>query len=246
MIHRVIALSSALLLVCASALLADATPNILSVGGEATVYVQPDNVRVHVGVLTISPQLSQARDENARVSQAVLGAIEALKHPDTYLKSVGFEITTVVEDKSSHDLEPPRIVGYQVRNRIAVRVTNAAPAELSRRAAAILDAAVAHGANELGDIEVFVLDQEPYKQDALLKAVHNAREKAGAIAKALDVKIRGYQGVDAQDVDYFGYRGASNMLMQAAGPMAGSGDATPIEAGLVQITARVSLRCIIE
>ena len=244
--YRTITISCAVLLVCATGLLADAEPNVLSVSGQAVVYVQPDNVRVHVGVLTISPQLAEARQENARVSQAVLGAIEALKYSDTYIKSVGFEITTVVEDKNSHDLEPPRIVGYQVRNRIAVRVTNAAPAELSRRAAAILDAAVAHGANELGDIEVFVLDQEPHKQDALLKAVSNAREKAGAIAKALDVNIKGYQGVDAQDVDYFGYRGASNMLMQSAGPIGGSGDATPIEAGLVQITARVSLRCIIE
>lgn len=244
--YRTITISCALLLVCATGLLADAEPNVLSVSGQAVVYVQPDNVRVHVGVLTISPQLAEARQENARVSQAVLGAIEALKYSDTYIKSDGFDITTVVEDRNSHDLEPPRIIGYQVRNRLAVRVTKAEPAELSRRAAAIVDAAVAHGANELGDIEVFVLDQEPHKQDALLKAVANARQKAVAIAQALDVTIEGYQNVDAQDVDYFAYRGASNVLLQAAGPMSASDDATPIEAGLVQISARISLRCIIK
>jgi hypothetical protein len=216
------------------------------VDGEATVYAEPDNVRVHVGVLTVAAELAQARGENARASQAILEAIEALKYPDVYIKSVAFDLSAIMEERIRGELKPPRIIGYQVRNRIAVRLTNASPAQLSQRAASVLDAAAAQGANDLGDIEVFVLDQDAHRQEALLKAVSNARDKAEAIAKALDVRIVGYQNVAAQDVRHYGYRPhADNVMLQMAAPAGGDGVGTPIEAGLIQISARVSLQCII-
>jgi uncharacterized protein YggE len=202
-------------------------------------------VRVRVGVLSISESLPEARQENARVSTAVLDAIEGLKYPDIYVKSVGFDVSTLVEDKSSRDLEPPRIIGYQVRNALTIRMTNAEPSELSQRAASVLDTAVANGANEVGNIEVFVLDQDKHKKQALIEAVLNAKDKAEALAQTLEVRIVGYQSVSAQDVDYYMPR-RDNVLMQSVAPSGGGTTSTPVEAGLVQITARASLQCLME
>ncbi len=222
---------------------ADETPSLLHVTGQATVYAVPDNVRVSVGVLTISSELEAARDENAAIFQKVLDAIAALQYKDMFMKSVGFDVSTITEDKSSHDLSPPKIIGYRVENQLTIRVTNAPPEELSKRAANIIDIAVSNGANTVGSLEIFVKEQEQYKQEALLAAVKNAREKAQAIAKTLDVKIVGYRSVTAQDVGYYSAR-RDMQMMNVAG--VGGGAATTVEAGLVQITANVSLSCEIE
>ncbi|GAG45347.1 unnamed protein product, partial [marine sediment metagenome] len=165
----------------------------------------------------------------------------ALKYEDMFMKSVGFDVSTITEDKSTHDLIPPKIVGYRVENELTIRVTNAPPEELSKRAANIIDTAVKNGANTVGSLEIFVKEQDKYKQEALLEAVKNARQKAQAIAEALGVKIVGYRNVSAQDVGYYSPRAP---MMQSAA--VGGGAGTTVEAGLVQIAANVSLSCEIE
>ncbi len=221
---------------------AEETPSLLHVNGQATVYAVPDNVRVSVGVLTISSELEAARNNNAAIFKRVLDAIAALKYEDMFMKSAGFDVSTISEDKSSHDLSPPKIVGYRVVNELTIRVTNAPPEELSKRAANIIDTAVKNGANTVGSLEIFVKEQDKYKQEALLKAVKNARQKAQAIAETLGVKIVGYRTVSAQDVGYYAPR---REMMQRAS-VGGGGAGTTVEAGLVQITANISLSCEIE
>lgn len=221
---------------------AQETPSLLHVNGQATVYAVPDNVRVSVGVLTISPELEAARNDNAAIFKRVLDAIAALKYEDMFMKSVGFDVSTITEDKHPRDLMPPKIIGYRVVNELTIRVTNAPPEELSKRAANIIDTAVKNGANTVGSLEIFVKEQDKYKQEALLEAVKNARAKAQAIAETLGVKIIGYRNVSAQDVGYYSPRAP---MMQRA-EVGGGGAGTTVEAGLVQISANVSLSCEIE
>ncbi len=221
---------------------ADQPPNLLHISGEATIYVKPDNVRVHVGVRSISSELSAARQNNAETFDRVLKAIAALKYEDMTMKSVGFDVSTIVEDKNSRDLIPPKIIGYQVKNELTIRVTNAPPEELSRRAATIIDTAVQNGANEVGGLEIFVKDQAKYKEEAMLAAAKDARRKAHALAATLDLRLVGFTNVSVQDVGQYAPRRQMQM-MNVAGSGAGGGATTAIEAGLVQITARVSVTC---
>ncbi len=221
---------------------ADRPPNLLHVSGQATIYVKPDNVRIHVGVLSISSELSAARRNNAETFDRVLKAIAALKYEDMTMKSVGFNVSTIVEDKNHRDLIPPKIIGYEVKNELTIRVTNAPPEELSRRAATIIDTAVQNGANEVGGLEIFVKDQEKYKEEAMLAAAKDARRKAHALAATLDLRLVGFTNVSVQDVGHYAPRRQMQM-MNVPGSGAGGGATTAIEAGLVQITARVSVTC---
>ena len=222
---------------------ADQPLKLLHVSGEATIYVKPDNVRVHVGVLSISSELSAARQENAETFERVLKAIAALKYEDMTMKSVGFDVSTITEDKNNRDLVPPKIIGYRVKNELTIRVTNAPPEELSKRAATIIDTAVQNGANEVGGLEIFVKEQDKYKEEAMLAAAKDARQKAHALAATLDLRIRGFTSVSVQDVGYYQPQYRQMQMMNVASSGAGGGATTAIEAGLVQITARVSVTC---
>lgn len=221
---------------------AQESQNLLTVSGQATVYAKPDNVRVSVGVETISADLEVARNENAATFQRVLAAIEALGYPDMFMKSTGYDLSVIEENKDYRDLEPPKIIGYRVSNSLTIRLTGAEPEELSKRAAGVIDAAVKAGANNVGELQIFVLDEDKHKQEALVAAVKNAREKAETMAATLGVRIVGYKNVSAQELGYMPRR---EMMMQMA-PVAGGAEATPIEAGMVQISASASLSCLIE
>ena len=129
-----------------------------------------------------------------------------------------------------------------MKNELTIRVTNAPPEELSRRAATIIDTAVQNGANEVGGLEIFVKDQARYKEEAMLAAAKDARRKAHALAATLDLKLVGFTSVSVQDVGHYGQRRQMQMMnVDSSG--AGGGASTAIEAGLVQITARVSVTC---
>ena len=242
MTRHLIPVTVLLLIATTVCVAADRPPNLLHISGEATIYVKPDNVRVHIGVHSISSELSAARHENAKTFDRVLKAITALKYEDMTMKSVGFDVSTIVEDKNHRDLIPPKIIGYEVKNELTIRVTNAPPEELGKRAATIIDTAVQNGANEVGGLEIFVKDQDKYKQEAMLAAAKDARRKAHALAATLDLRLVGFTSVSVQDVGYYQPRRQMQM-MNVAPSGAGGGATTAIEAGLVQITARVSVVC---
>jgi uncharacterized protein len=243
MTRHVIPVTVLLLIAATICVAADQSPKLLHVSGQATIYVKPDNVRVHVGVRSISSELSAARQENAKTFDRVLEAIAALKYEDMTMKSVGFDVSTIVEDKNSRDLIPPKIIGYEVKNELTIRVTNAPPEELSRRAATIIDTAVFNGANEVGGLEIFVKDQDKYQEEAMLAAAKDARQKAHALAATLDLRLVGFTNVSVQDVGYYQPQYRQMQMMNVAPSGAGGGATTAIEAGLVQITARVNVVC---
>ncbi len=218
----------------------------LNSNGEAIVYVKPDNVRVHVGVLSISPELAAARQENATTFQRVLDAVKALKYDNMFMKSVAFDVSTLTENRNIQDLKPPQIVGYQVQNELSIRLTGDDAEKLSERAANLIDAAVGAGANRVGNIEIFVMDETKYKEEALIKAIENARSRAQKMAAVLGLEIVGYQNVNAQQDYYYASRMNNSLMQTAAAPSGGDGASTPVEAGLVQIRATASLTCIIE
>lgn len=232
----------ALLVMCAFGVQAADDVRTMHVTGEATVMASPDDVRVEVGVQTISAELQAAQQNNAVTFQKVLDAIRGLDFENMTMKTVGFDVSTITEDKSSHDLQPPEIIGYRVENNVSIRMTGAEPNVLSSRAAAVIDAAVSNGANRVGSIDIFIMDDAQYREEAMLKAAADARDKADKLAAALDAKITGYQNISTQDIGYSPpYR--REMVQRAS---VGGGAGTTVEAGMVQIQARVNLAVTIQ
>jgi uncharacterized protein YggE len=54
----------------------------------------------------------------------------------------------------------------------------------------VVDAGLKAGANQLEGVQFALRDDLPQREEALKKAVNEARRKAGAMAEAMDVELR--------------------------------------------------------
>ena len=101
------------------------------------------------------------------------------------------------------------------------------------RAGALIDAAVAAGANTVNGPTLDVSDRDARYRDALGKAVEDARAKAAALARAGGFGVGQVSSVTEQAAS-----GAPVPVYEAA---AAKSNATPIEPGTQDVTADVTV-----
>ena len=77
----------------------------------------------------------------------------------------------------------PKIVGYQVSNEVRVTVRDIG------KSGALLDQVVTAGANQISGIQFDVADPQAAADEALRKAIADARRKAELMAAAAGVRI---------------------------------------------------------
>ncbi len=161
----------------------------LNASGEAFVTVVPDIAIVTIGVTTRGETARAALDQNsaetARVIEAITGAgVEARD-----VQTSGFNVSPVYEerppriDDQGGVMEMPKIVGYQVTNEVRVTVRDIG------KSGALLDQVVTAGANQISGIQFDVSDPQAAADEALRKAIADARRKAELMAAAAGVRI---------------------------------------------------------
>jgi hypothetical protein len=141
--------------------------------GQGKVTAVPDLAVLRLGVQTNGDNLSDVQYENATVSQAVLDGLRQMGVSD--IKTFQYSI-----DKLYDYVEGNRIDrGYTVRNILEIRTNQ------MNQVGAIIDTAVANGANVVDFISFEVSEPDFYYQQALNLAVLNAIQKARSIAMNL-------------------------------------------------------------
>ena len=159
-------------------------PRIL-VSGEGSSELAPD---MAILVLTVTREAETARealDANSAAMAEVLRAMKAEGIAERDLQTQGFAIQPRYHypaPRSSGDREPPRIIGYTVRNRPSVRVRDIG------KTGAILDKSVTLGVNEGGNITFTNDDPSSAIAEARTAAVKDARRKADTLAAAAEVE----------------------------------------------------------
>jgi len=159
-------------------------PRIL-VTGEGSTDLAPD---MAVLALTVSRQAETARsalDANSSAMNEVLSAMKAEGIEARDLQTSGFSIQPNYfhpPKQPSGKREPPRIIGYTVRNSLTVRVRDISSV------GNILDKSVSLGVNEGGNIRFTNDDPSDAITQARVKAVKNAILKANTLAEAAGVK----------------------------------------------------------
>src|SRR4051794_6495628 len=160
--------ASALAGVAAPALIrADSTdprPGTISVTGTGTVTTEPDTATTTFGVVT---QGSTAREAMLQNSEEMAKVIEALKRAGIASKDVQ---TQYVSLDPRYDNQGREVVGYSATNSVSAIVRDLA------QAGAVIDAAVAAGANNVSGPSLSRDDQG--------KLYNDAPERGGAGAKA--------------------------------------------------------------
>lgn len=198
----------------------------IEVSGNASVAVPADRARVAFAVETRAMTASDAAGENALIMDAVLGAVRGGDIPDLTVETFGY---TVRPEYSFGEDRARTIEGYTALNNVRA-VTSDVDA-----IGALIDLAIAAGANRVASIAFETADPEPARAEALALAVRHARTQARTIAETLGHELGAALEVRG-GADHPTPRGVDmDMMMMRA-------EATPIEPGEGSVSANVTVR----
>ena len=199
--------------------------HLVGASGQATVSVKPDQAKLDVGVVTQAVTAQDAAAQNASQVAAVLAQLQTVLGSGADIKTIGYSLNATYRYPQG---APPVLTGYSASNTVEVTMT-----DLSLIGRTI-DAASQAGANSVQGLQFSVQDEEPVRQQALGLATKQARAHAQAIASGIGASLGAV--VLAQEGG-----GTTPVRVLAATPAAAS-TPTPIETGLVQIQASVSIQ----
>ena len=197
----------------------DPAARTITVSGTGSVSAVPTQAGFDFGVSTRAKTAQQALADDSAQMRKLIAALEAAGVPASSLQtsSVSLEPVTSGDDSA--------IVGYSASNTVSATV-----AQLSK-AGAIVDAAVAAGANQVDGPNLTVADQKAQYDEALKAAVADARAKAQVLAAAGGLQVGSVASVEENTGS------APVPFAQSAADSAG----TPIQAGTQQVTASVTV-----
>jgi uncharacterized protein YggE len=147
------------------------------------VIVMADTATVHIGFIAYGPDSDAAYATGSRISNAIVKSLTSAGVPNDAIESENQNVSPVQEyqiDKLTPAEKAQR--KFQVVQSWTVRT----PAD---DAAKILDLAVKAGANQSGQIDWSLKDENAPQAEAAAKALQRARTVAGEMAKGLNVRF---------------------------------------------------------
>jgi uncharacterized protein YggE len=193
------------------------SPGTLEVSGTGTVSVTPDTATMSFGVTTEARTASAALAEN---SDAAAKVIAALKKTGIAAKDIQ---TQFVSLSPRYTDSGNVIIGYTASNSVSALLRDL------QSAGAVIDAAVAAGANQVSGPSLSPSDESARYRQALKAAVADARAKADALAEAGHFTIGAIVSVTEETAT------PMPVIDGRATPTAGP----PVEPGTQQIQATV-------
>jgi uncharacterized protein YggE len=179
MIKKRVLLSAFVIAATALALPALAAEKLVTVTGQATIAVAPDSAVIRIGVTSQGKTAKEASDSNAKQMTAVMAAIKSSGIAERDMRTSRLSLQPQYENKGG----TARLLGFRVTNQLTVKIRDI------DRLPAILDRAIAAGANEMSGIEFVVSGQSKLLDQARDDAVADAHRKAALYAKAAGAKL---------------------------------------------------------
>ena len=205
----------------------------VSVSGDSTVQAQPDTAVVTLSVVTQARQASEAQQQNAAQTDAVVKALKSAVGTGAEVKTSGYSLQPQRVYKEG---QPPTITGYEARNSVTVTLNDL------KKVGAVIDAAGQAGANDISGIAFSLKQDRPALDRALSEATKEAVSKAQVIAQALGGRVSRIVEVleDGFQRPQPIYQTAEVAMMRTAATN------TPVEVGSLDIRSRVQLIAEIE
>ena len=201
----------------------------LTVSGSGTVLVESDLAVVTVGVREASTDVlvaqSTVNEKIAAIKQSLLDA--GAKESEINTDSINIYANYDYSDNTEV------IVGYTANNTLSVRTTDI------DNVGALIDAAFAAGANTLDNVQFTVQDDSEAREQALTKAVEDARRKAEVLAAAAGLQIASIESIAESGV--YTYDSMRNYAMMDEATTESGGAGTLVQAALVSVDAMVSM-----
>jgi uncharacterized protein len=207
---------------------------VLSVGGRGEVSARPDRATVVLGAVAQAEQASEAQRQVNAIMQRAFQQIRGLEVLEESISTVGLTLEPVYSRPSPRgEQHEPKIVGFRARNSIRIQLDDL---NLIGR---VLDLGIEAGANEVQGVNFELRDDRRVRQEALRRAVQEARMKAEAMSEAMGVRLESIIEIAEADVGFQPpqpmFEGAQmrGMMMDAS---------TPVHPGQIRTEARVVVR----
>jgi uncharacterized protein YggE len=178
---HVFALAGAALL-ATPALAQTVPPSAISVTGEASVSVAPDQARIDGGVTSEAKTAREASDANNAAMGKVLLALKGAGIEETDYQTSRLSLQPQYPPNPNRT-GPAVISGYRASNRVTIKLRDVT------KVASIIDVLVSAGANEIGGINFVVTQASKHLDEAREQAIADARRKAQIYAKAAGVTL---------------------------------------------------------
>jgi hypothetical protein len=223
--NKIVALVLACILTCMVMTTGSANDDrsTVTVTGEASLKVKNDEAVLRLGVVTKAQSAKEAAAANAKIMTDVKKAIIHMGVPADKIETQRYDVEYKKDDT------PVRT--YETGNAFRVKVQD------TEKAGQIIDAAVSAGVNRIDSIVFIAKNVNAAKEEALKRAIENAKEKAKIMAEALGKRIVNVVSIEENSVSYvprYASRSASMLL-------AAKEAVTPLEGGESTVQATVTI-----
>lgn len=193
--------------------------------GMGRVEVPPNQASVTVGFQVQRPTAADASAEANRVAEQILNRLQQINVRRQDIRTSGIQLSPVYTTPREG---APQVVGYRASYTLTLTLTDL------RQVGPSIDESVKAGANTIAGVSFGLRDLSDARKEALAAAVREAREKADAIARAAGLQIKGIQQIVEEGVEFAIPRMEQRAMPAPSVP-------TPIEPGLITVTARVTI-----
>ncbi|WP_421694483.1 SIMPL domain-containing protein [Aestuariivirga sp.] len=157
-------------------------PRTISLSGHGEVRSAPDLAFVTSGVVTQGATAAEALAANTKAMTALFAALKQAGIAERDIQTSNFSVQPRY-DFSNNNGQPPKLVGYDVSNNVAVTVRKIA--ELGK----LLDTLVSSGSNQITGVSFDVSQPETAMDEARKRAAADAARKAKVYAQATSVEL---------------------------------------------------------
>lgn len=201
----------------------------VSVQGEGTVRVAPDQATVTMVFRRRSEALMDAHNDVQRDLQTFVSSVEKANLPRDLVRNGGLRYSP---DYVYQEGQAPRVVGFNAEMTVILRIDKIA--DVPR----VMELAIAAGAAEVQPVQYRISNLEEKKTEARALAMKAARDRADELARGFGASVGAVQTIAEQPVYDMQPRYAR---MEMSADSAGSGESfAQIDPDAVEVRASVS------
>lgn len=211
---------------------ATAPMQAITVVGEGLAPVQPNIAVANIGVQVANADVKAASSEAQEIMNAVLAAIKEQGVADEDIQTSGFSIFA--------DFGPAGPTGEQTQTPL-YRVSNNVNATIRdlTTVPAVLDAAIAAGANNIFGVNFSIDDPSEAASAARAQAIENAQAKAEDLAQLTGLQLGNVVSVSEIIGSRGGFYGSSGLAAVSQAGVGGGGG--PIAPGQLNINVQLEV-----
>jgi uncharacterized protein YggE len=163
-------------------------PRVISLNGHGEVKASPDMAVVTVGVMSQAQTAREALTQNTAAMEKIFASLKAGGIEARDIQTSNFSVNPRY-DYGQNNNQPPRLVGYDVSNSVAVSVRKL------DTLGSVLDTVVSEGSNQINGIMFAIADDAKLQDEARKAAVADAERKAKLYAEATHITLGQIMGV---------------------------------------------------